>query len=321
MDIPETKTQLSLDIESAENDKTRYDNIAKHILGNKEILAHIMKNVVSEFSDMEIPDIINCIEGSPDIGTKPVYTTTIEGITQENAIPNEGKITYDVFFYAMVPSKKNPVKIFLNIEAQGSFHPGYRLVSRGIVYASRIISWQYSREYDDKNYDDLRKVYSIWICFDAAKEAQNTITRFRTIAEHICGNYGNADDYNFPVIVLIGLNADAIDAPEHELLDMLTVLFANSRTAEEREAALEERYGISKNNVRKEQIESMCNLSDGIYEKGVSKGKQETSMNSYREALKIGLSTDKARKIAGEISDENAAKVEKELGITPSAPA
>lgn len=34
----------------------------------------------------------------------------------------------------------------------------------------------------------------------------------------------------------------------------------------------------------------------------------------------MGLSTDKARKIASGISDENATKVEKELGIFPSAP-
>lgn len=67
----------------------------------------------------------------------------------------------------------------------------------------------------------------------------------------------------------------------------------------------------------------MCNLSDGIYRdgklagklEGKLEGKQDGLMDSYRAVLKKKLSPKDAREFAPGLSDENAAKVEKELGI------
>lgn len=74
MDAAERKTNLTRNLDAITKDnKTRYDAMAKQILGDKEILARIMKGAVSEFCDMEIPDIIRCIEGTPNIGSMPVF--------------------------------------------------------------------------------------------------------------------------------------------------------------------------------------------------------------------------------------------------------
>lgn len=57
--------------------------------------------------------------------------------------------------------------MYINIEAQKSFYPGYDLVTRAIVYPTRLISQQMDIEYTADNYDGVKKVYSIWLCFNA----------------------------------------------------------------------------------------------------------------------------------------------------------
>ena len=59
MDTHAPKTHLSQALGlSTEEQKARYDALAKELLGDKQVLAHIMQGAVAEFRDMEIPDIV-----------------------------------------------------------------------------------------------------------------------------------------------------------------------------------------------------------------------------------------------------------------------
>lgn len=59
MDTHAPKTHLSQTLGlSTEEQKARYDALAKELLGDKQVLAHIMQGAVAEFRDMEIPDIV-----------------------------------------------------------------------------------------------------------------------------------------------------------------------------------------------------------------------------------------------------------------------
>lgn len=49
-----------------------YDAAAKQLLSHKDVLANILKYAVREFKDCTIPEIINCLDGNPEIGTVPV---------------------------------------------------------------------------------------------------------------------------------------------------------------------------------------------------------------------------------------------------------
>lgn len=65
--------------------------------------------------------------------------------------------------------KKAEIKILINIEAQkSSDHSklGYHLENRIVFYLARMISAQKQTEFFHSDFDNLKKVRSIWICMD-----------------------------------------------------------------------------------------------------------------------------------------------------------
>ena len=65
----EVETQLAHAIDQTEFD-SRYDETAKKMLANKQVLAQIMKDCVNEYSDCTVDDIMEkYIEGTPEVST------------------------------------------------------------------------------------------------------------------------------------------------------------------------------------------------------------------------------------------------------------
>lgn len=74
-------------------------------------------------------------------------------------IPNYETVKFDMLCCVDLPQLNGTSKrIYLNVEIQNNIHPGYSLVTRGIAYVLRILTTQWGREYDDKNYDGMKKV-------------------------------------------------------------------------------------------------------------------------------------------------------------------
>ena len=61
------------------------------------------------------------------------------------------------------------IRVYLNVEIQNNLYPGYSIITRGQAYIARMLSSQWGREYDGKNYDGMKKVYSLWIMPKAPK--------------------------------------------------------------------------------------------------------------------------------------------------------
>ena len=68
--------------------------------------------------------------------------------------------------------------MIINVEAQKEYRPGYSLTTRGIFYGARMISAQKGIEFTGKEYDNIRKVYSIWICMNAPDYIGNAISKY-----------------------------------------------------------------------------------------------------------------------------------------------
>lgn len=172
------KSHLATVLE-VEGHKARYDAEVKKILSDRTILAWILKYTVSEFENFTIEEIRASIEGEPEVSAVPVYpgrkpSEAVTGSAVEDAVPNEGKITYDIRFYVITPGGKR-VKLYINVEAQKKYYAGYDLVTRAVFYCARMLSAQMDTKFGGKDYDEVKKVYSIWICLDtpsyAAKHA------------------------------------------------------------------------------------------------------------------------------------------------------
>lgn len=98
---------------------------------------------------MTIEAIRDCIEGEPEIASRRVnpgetnagnYSSKkskkeqIQGLPEENQVNGEGKIYYDIRYTAIIPGKKEKIRLIINVEAQKAFYVGYSLTTRGIFY-------------------------------------------------------------------------------------------------------------------------------------------------------------------------------------------
>ena len=194
------KTNLSQTIDIT-SEVAKYDESVKEILADKQILARILKYTLEEFSDSDINDIIANID-EPKVSKvrmEPGHTNTeifnrelakpekIIKESEEDNVPGEGKIFYDIRF--SVYTEKELMKVLINIEAQKSTKPsklGYHLDNRIIYYMSRMVSAQKEVEFAKSNYDSLKPIRSIWICMDA-DDTEDSINRIRFRQETIYG--------------------------------------------------------------------------------------------------------------------------------------
>ena len=70
-------------------------------------------------------------------------------------------------------------------------------MNRAIFYTCRMISSQKERDFTNSNYDDMVKVYSIWICPGVNK---NCLNHFHITDDALVGNYkwpGKKDLFKF----------------------------------------------------------------------------------------------------------------------------
>ena len=161
---------------TASNAIAQYDIGVKRVLAQKSILAYILINTVNEYRGMKLEDVVACIEGEPMVGTVPVEPgltnaenagadgSRVVGFNTENAEINEGMIRFDIVFY--VRMKSGISKIIINVEAQKDEPKKYGILNRAIFYASRLISSQKERDFVNTSYDDIKQVFSIWICMN-----------------------------------------------------------------------------------------------------------------------------------------------------------
>lgn len=302
---------------SIANVNVQYDTQVKKVLCEKVILAWILKNVTNEFKEMPIEKIEACIENHPQISNvrvnpgetngKNKNARKITGISTEDQIVDEGTIYYDIRFFAYVPKMENHIKIIINLEAQKSFYPGYEIVTRGIFYGGRMISAQLDTEFEIPYYDDLKKVYSIWICMNAPLHIGNAISSYS-----ICKNdlvRGIPDKkwaYDKLAIVMICLNEK--EEKETEFLKMLNTLLSTTKDVEEKKNELEQEYQMNIKNELGKELKLMCNLSELVEEKGAynkirelveKKMKKGLSVEEIADALEESVET--VRQIIAEI--------------------
>ena len=259
-----------------------YDYMCKLIMSNKQILANIMKYTVKECKDMSIEDIIQSIENDPEINVTINEHDQIVGMNVEDGSIINATVRYDILFKAYLPGadgKKESVGIFINFEIQKDETPGYPLVSRGIYYASRLLSRQKNAEdgFESSNFKDLQKVYSIWICPNHTKERDDVINVYHIKEECLKNEWHNQlEDYDLMEVIMLYPGSDYDYEDEgNGLLEMLNILFTRKLKAEEKKQLLEKKYDIIMTEKMDEEVEYMCNLSESVLKEGLEQGIQQ----------------------------------------------
>ena len=287
---------------NAAGDKVQYDTRVKRLLAQKSILAHILVKIVDEFKGMKPEDVVKYIEGEPSISVVPVEPglanmektdatgQRIVGLNTENTEINEGLVRFDIIFY--VRMKNGLSQIIVNIEAQKDEPTEYKILNRAIFYVSRLISSQKERDFVNTNYDDIKQVFSIWICMNMD---DNSLSHIHLTKDEMLKPYnwkGNLDLLN---IVLIGITNEI---PEHdekyEMHRLIGALLSNELKEQEKLDIIEHEYNIPISQEFREDVRIMCNLSTGIEERATEKTSEKFILNMYKKGYTLDQIADVA---------------------------
>lgn len=288
----------------------QYDMCVKRLLAEKNIIANILVNAVDVYKGMAPEDVVPYIEGEPYISMVPVEPgltnaareengQRVIGLNTENQEIHEGLIKFDIIFYAWEPVKTDSAaseeapaeknkgalnKIILNVEAQKNNPTEYKIINRAVFYVGRLISSQKERDFVNSHYDDIRSVYSIWVCMNME---ENSLSHIHLTKEDLVGKNQWKGNLNLMNIIMIGLSEE-LPGPEegYELHRLLGALLSQKLTVEEKLTIMETEYHIPvEENLRKD-VNVMCNLGEGIEEKAITIG--EARGEAKTEARLVG---------------------------------
>ena len=273
--------------------RRQYDASAKKLLSYRPILARIIKHCVMEFRDVPV-DVIaaECLD-EPAVGVEQVdRPPLVETLSNEDTAEGEGKTVYDVRVNARVPDSEDPIDVIINLEAQKSENRSlYPIVKRGLYYCSRLISSQRGTRFTGMDYGHICKVYSIWVLMNVPKKQRNSIVEYSITEEVHRGDYrSDRSDYDLMSLKIIALGER--ENAQDEVLGMLDTAFSSKLKDRDMADILKKDYGIDLTPDMKKETDTMCNLSEGFYDRGVEEGlatgRREERKESARRMLKNG---------------------------------
>lgn len=274
---------------------------------------------VDEFKGMKPEDVVKYIEGEPSISVVPVEPglanmektdaagQRIVGLNTENAEINEGLVRFDIIFY--VRMKNGLSQIIVNIEAQKDEPTEYKILNRAIFYVSRLISSQKERDFVNTNYDDIKQVFSIWICMNMDDNSLSHIHLTKDEMLKPCNWKGNLDLLN---IVLIGITNEISEHDEkYEMHRLIGTLLSGELKEQEKLDIIEHEYNIPISQEFREDVRIMCNLSTGIEERATERATEKTSEKFILNMYKKGYTLDQIADVAETGVDEVEAIIKK----------
>ena len=161
-------------------------------------------------------------------------------------------------------------------------------MKRAVYYCSRLISSQYTVDFEKAHYEGVKKVYSIWLCMDTPDGASG-ITRYRLTENQEYGAY-REDRRNYDllqvVMVYIGQGKRELG---NRLLNLLEEIFKSKDSAKDKRERLQKEYQIDLNEDEEGMVDTMCNLSVGIFERAWNQGITAGMTKGLEQGRKEGL--------------------------------
>jgi len=266
----------------------KYDEACKALFQNKEIIAPVLKEVVPEYRNSTVEEIIRFIDGD-SIKDIPVddISARADLLPTEMESVSDKLIRYDTHFKAVNPllSDENLcIHLHIDLEVQNNYtpaNPSYPIVKRGIYYVAREISYQLGVLTELTNYDDLQKAYSIWICNERIpKKLQNTVTMYSFMKSDVIGKTDEPEeDYDLMNVIIVR-RGEETDIP---IFDYLSGVF---RCDKEK---ISEYVDIGNNETVQKGVDDMSGLGQTIMREGMQRGLQEGMQQGMQQGIQEGI--------------------------------
>lgn len=144
-----------------------------------------------------------------------------------------------------------------------------------------MISSQKERDFSNSNYNDIKRVYSIWVCMNMP---ENSLEHIHLVKESIVNSHEWKGKMDLVNIVMIGLAEELPEYEEkYELHRLLGALLSQDLTVNEKLNIIGNEYAIPIEKDFREDVGIMCNLSQKIKETGIEMGKREMIMKMYNK--------------------------------------
>lgn len=276
-------------LESIGQIKKRMDEKCHDLFLNKEILAPILREVVEEYQDLSVTEIIELIDEASISKLESVSdfiyadNTRIAQTETDLKSVSDKHILFDIHFRSALPEdmrKNRRYQMFMDLEPQGRYYPGYPLVKRGVYYVSRDISRQLGIPTEETDYGILQKCYTIWLCYDPKipVSLKNTVSRYKLTKEDMFDRVTEEPSDNYDLIEIIMIRLDTDSDSDIALFDYLKGIFTNDMSR------IIKYTGALPDNIEKE-VEDMYGVGDLIWDKAWDKAWDEALHEERTEKI------------------------------------
>lgn len=202
----------------------------------------------------------------------------------------------------------------IHIEAQGEESYKYHLPRRSLYFIAG--QQNHSLGFQNKSYNDILDVRSLWICLRHAKKKDNCWLEYTTVEKLRKGNFRfDPAIYGISKIHLLypGIQSkeeksvdEILKEPKDvmELLSLLFLSFLSDREFEQILLILEKKCDILLTKKEKKEVEEMCTFGQGAFlawkdyglekgrEEGIEKGKLDNLIENISALLESGTISD-----------------------------
>ncbi len=279
-------------------DMAGLDVQSKSLLHNREVLAVILGEVVTEYKGYSRKEIMDFIDPDSITNNKEVSSgrtnTMIPGDRTEYTQLNEKTSNFDLAFRAKNPvlsSNDVLVSIHVNLESQKTYRPGYPIEKRGIYYLARSLSSQLSLVTEETDYGQLEKCYSIWICRDdIPKKAQNSISVYEVTNTKDTSNCKITKEfYDLMTLVIIKLGDKVYNGSrgdeEYELLRFLNAIMYPHES--DFLDTVSEYIDFSSNEALWKEVTHVTGLGECVFRDGLEEGIRAMILENLEEKVPV----------------------------------
>lgn len=291
--------------------KIMLDQNCKLMISHEEMLSRIIKEFVEEAKHLSIEEIIKIVQDEH----------RFQRLNNENSIPGYGTVRFDFFGCIDLPQLDHTIKrIYLNVEIQNDAYPKYSLITRGDAYLSRIQTTQWGKEYNDQNYDGMKKVYLIWILPQAAKKRDGQVSICKTDEKK---HLEKLESYDKREQIVIYLDKEHDTNKKYQEYDeVLTplVVFLNNILDYQGKIRIMKEYGFKEIEREVREVCDYANMLEKEYlnkgigigvEKGIEQGTQNERIKNIRKLMiKLKMSFKEAIQFL-DIPEDEVKEIEK----------
>ena len=291
--------------------KIMLDQNCKLMISHEEMLSRIIKEFVEEAKHLSIEEIIKIVQDEH----------RFQRLNNENTISGYGTVRFDFFGCIDLPQLDHTInRIYLNVEIQNDAYPKYSLITRGDAYLSRIQTTQWGKEYNDQNYDGMKKVYLIWILPQAAKKRDGQVSICKTDEEKQLEKVETYDKREQIVIYLDKEHDTSKKYQEYDEVLTLLVVFLNNILDYQGKIRIMKEYGFKEIEKEVREVCDYANILEKEYlnkgigigvEKGIEQGTQNERIKNIRKLMiKLKMSFKEAIQFL-DIPEDEVKEIEK----------